>query len=409
MRTNRYKIGFVSTVILGLFTLQGCGDGSKSTKPQIAENHYQQDSIGEQNTHDSGDRTTDAKEKILAYINAHESKPASFDRFTHDNPFREIDEGIYLVKYTVDDFDMRFRTALFKVSGESVKELIRLEDIKEGPGGTHAQNIQIDRNNHRISYIQTNSFDDTRKQIVYDYAQERLIEQNHQGFPQEWELKDALRQTMSSDTTIKEILLTPQKGGVVVHVMNGNGSEGLKLYGLENPWKPQFEYNIIHDSDVSSIRNIVMHDGGKISFTMTKNGIQREIVYDYFHRRVVSDNGGGGSTENPKSLFQNYFYNRYTHTDGFSIKRFEKLVDHKYLVIFSFGYRGGDGHKVTGVYKIDTSVEAEKILSNENLDGGPGDTTTNIRIDRDEGSIKYHYTNRFSFPEADEERIYWYD
>ncbi len=116
--------------------------------------------------------SNNAKRLILNYLNSHESKAVTIEKFEKiDN----LNNGVYLVKYNVAYFDMRFRMELFKIEGTRVKKLLRLEDIKEGPGGIHAHDIHIDRSNHHISYIQTNSFDDQRVLIQYDYLNEKII------------------------------------------------------------------------------------------------------------------------------------------------------------------------------------------------------------------------------------------
>ncbi len=395
MATQQYRIGFLSMALIGTLALSGCGGNTVSAERIAVKSYYQVDPQGAQEADIAQKSIRSAL--VSGRFNAIKSftftpkRGGVFVLFSGDN-------GEALVLYGLEDpsHPQEEYTVVSTNYGETIS------DIKMLGNGKMRYTLNSDGNS---------------QVVTYDYFHKKVIEDgssdNHNHFPSRDELKSIIQNRTLGDTIVKEIILTPKKGGMFVYT-DSMEARSIKLYGLENPWDPQFEdYIVTSDKPgAAQYEHIQVIKPGILQYNeiYRRDGIKHNdtVQYDYFNKREISRKGNETKTHNPKSTFMSYLKSKYSRAN-LHIERFEKLTGNQYLVIFTLGYRGGDGHKITGVYNIDTSVTPEKRVANENLDGGPGDSATNLRINREEGYIKYHYHSGFADPTIDEERVYWYD
>ncbi len=399
MATQQCRIGFMSMALLGALALGGCGGGSVSGDRTEIESYYLNDSKGIEEAEIAQKSIRSTMENGgYTRIKSFTFTPKKGGVFVLFSGNR----GEALVLYGLEDpsHPQEEYTIVSTNSDETISNVKML-----GNGKMH-YTLNHDGNSQVIKY------DYFHKKVISSDGNDTSIDHDDH-FPSKEELKTIIQNRTLGDTIVKEIILTPKKGGMFVYT-DSMEARSIKLYGLENPWDPQFEDYIVTSDKPGAAQYAHIHviKSGTLQYDEIyyRNGTKHidTVQYDYFNKREISRKSNETQTHNPKSTFMRYLKGKYSRA-RLHIERFEKLTGNQYLVIYTLDNRGGDGHKITGVYNIDTSVTPEKRVANENLDGGPGDYATNLRINREEGYIKYHYHSGFADPTIDEERVYWYD
>jgi hypothetical protein len=133
----------------------------------------------------------------------------------------------------------------------------------------------------------------------------KTIRNDGGSFPSNDELKRSVQDRYASkQMSIKEVILTPYKGGMFVYA-TGGGSMTLDLYGLENPNDPHYEGSIYSDVDIYA-SNIKMLGHGVIQYDLKdiySHGAKTRIKYNYFEGKVISrERVGGGNGDGGNSF-----------------------------------------------------------------------------------------------------------
>ncbi len=217
-------------------------------------------------------------------------------------------------------------------------------------------------------------------------------------FPSTDELKGSVQDRYTSkQMSIKELILTPQKGGMFVYATGGGGMT-LDLYGLENPNEPKYEGSIYNDVDVYA-SNIKMLGNGIIQYDLKdiySHGEKTRVKYDYFDGKIISkEKIGGDGLSDRDSLTPQMVKDMIQKSYGEKIRSVSKVVltPSKYGAIV---YSRGPGFMYLDLYGLDDINHPKKEYSIYSSDDD--DHIENIKMIGD-GIVQYDIRGNYMHDE----------